>query len=174
MSEYEKSTLDHPGTFVQRPTFLTVLCILTFIVSGYHLITGIIGLFGDQSFDPVQMAEINEQMSEAMDGADASTRAFIENFMNSIAATMRSAVANATAIAWFGILASLLSIGGAYLMFKLRRVGYYVYIAAKVVGILGVLLFLGLNMLTLTATIFLAIVATLFIFLYGTQRKYMI
>lgn len=40
------TTIDSNNTSNQRPTFLTVLCILTFIGSGLGLLAGLLGLFG--------------------------------------------------------------------------------------------------------------------------------
>lgn len=168
-------TVDTPDNLVtaKRPTFLTVLCILTFVVSGYHLIMAIVDLFSSKSFDPTQWQEISNQMAEAMAGTDSASQEMASRMMDALASMMQAGIDNALTLGIIAIVASGLSILGAYWMFNLKKIGYYTYIVSKVVGILIPLFIFGVNILTIMMYGFIALIAILFIVLYGVNRKYM-
>ena len=157
----------------RRPTFLTVLCIITFVVSGYHLVMAIVGFFSNKSFDPAQWQDISNQMAEAMAGTDAASQEMAARMMEAISHMMQAGIENATALGITALLTAAVSILGAYLMFNLKQVGYYTYIAAKVIGVIIPLIIFGVNILTLFMYGFIAIIGVLFIVLYGINRKYM-
>ena len=168
-------TVDTPDNLVtaKRPTFLTVLCILTFVVSGYHLIMAIVDLFSSKSFDPTQWQDISNQMSEAMAGTDSASQEMASRMMDALASMMQAGIDNALTLGIIAIVASGLSILGAYWMFNLKKIGYYTYIVSKVVGILIPLFIFGVNILTIMMFGFIALIAILCIVLYGVNRKYM-
>lgn len=157
----------------KRPTFLTVLCILTFIVSGYNFFESVFGLFISESFDESQWAEISQQMSEAMDDVDPQSREIVEKMMNAASETIVAGMENAMALGLVDMLAAALSIVGAILMFKLNKIGYYTYIAAKIVGVVVPLTILGVNLLTGMIFGFAAFVSIVFIILYGLNVRHM-
>ena len=172
MNEY---AIDKPDDLIaaKRPTFLTVLCILTFVVSGYHVIMAIIGLFTSKSFDPQQWQDISNQMGEAMSSADSSSQEMATQIMDAFSSMMQRGIANAMTLGLVAIAASVLSILGAYWMFKLKKIGYYTYIVAKVIGIIIPLIIFGVNILTIIMYGFIVVIAVLFIVLYGINKKYM-
>ncbi|NEN23951.1 hypothetical protein G3O08_10615 [Cryomorpha ignava] len=172
MNEY---AVDTPDNLVdaKRPTFLTVLCILTFVVSGYHVIMAIIDLFTSKSFDPEQWQDISNQMGEAMSGADSASQEMAAQMMTALSSMMQAGIDNAVALGITALVASALSILGAYWMFKLKKMGYYTYIVAKVIGIIIPIIIFGVNILTIMMYGFIALIAVLFIVLYGINRKYM-
>jgi len=172
MTDQTLDTVDN-SISARRPTFLTVLCIITFVVSGYHLVMAIVGFFSNKSFDPAQWQDISNQMAEAMSGTDAASQEMAARMMEAISHMMQAGIENATFLGIAALLASALSIYGAYLMFNLKQTGYYTYIAAKVIGILIPLFIFGINILTLFMYGFIAVIGALFIVLYGLNRKYM-
>lgn len=173
MNDQTVDTLEN-STAAKRPTFLTVLCIITFVVSGYNLIVALIGLFKSESFDPEQWQGISDQMAEAMSGADAASQEMAASVMTSLESMMQIGVENSISLGITAILASALSILGAYLMFNLKKIGYYTYIVAKVIGVLIPLFIFGVNILTMMMYGFVAVIGILFIILYGINRKYMV
>src|SRR5205085_2392376 len=65
---------------------------------------------------------------------------------------------------------SLLTLVGAILMFNLRRVGWYVYIAGVVIGIIAPVVLVGLTALNATFGVFFSVI---FAGLYWLQLKEM-
>lgn len=172
MTDQTIDTIDN-SISVKRPTFLTVLCIITFVVSGYNLVMAIVGIFSNKSFDPAQWQDISNQMGDAMSGTDASSQEMTARLMDALSHTMQAGIENAVTLGLTAIAASALSILGAYLMLRLKQIGYYTYVLAKVIGVLIPLIIFGVNMVTIMMYGFIALIGVLFIILYGINRKYM-
>jgi len=112
-------------------------------------------------------------MAEAMAGTDSASQEMASRMMDALASMMQAGIDNALTLGIIAIVASGLSILGAYWMFNLKKIGYYTYIVSKVVGILIPLFIFGVNILTIMMYGFIALIAILFIVLYGVNRKYM-
>tara|TARA_B100000809_G_C15115916_1_gene522423 strand:- start:1572 stop:1985 length:414 start_codon:yes stop_codon:yes gene_type:complete len=119
-----------------RPTFLTVLCVLTFIGSGLGVLFGLLLTFG------------------------------LGTMLASIPG-MEAALAGGTAYFATGTVIAAASLYGAIQMWKLQKLGFFIYAGASVVGILSPLLF------GLPFSIAGAIVPGLFIVLYYLNVKHM-
>jgi len=163
--EIERELLDENiGQKPQRPVFLLVLCILTFTGAGLSLISAI--------FSVLTMGHMEEsymQMSDAMGrlGTDIGV-----NFEDSYKWTKISNYAN--------LFGNALCLAGALFMFKLRKIGYYMYIPGQIIPIVGGYLamnsmlgggiFAGFGMI---AVAFSSLFAIAFIIMYGLNFKYM-
>ncbi|MFT7346567.1 MAG: hypothetical protein ACI9CP_001019, partial [Cryomorphaceae bacterium] len=66
-----------------------------------------------------------------------------------------------------------LSAFGAFMMFKLRKTGFWVYVLAKVLGLIAVLAFLGVNVLTIIVVSFAGFIGLIMAILYAVNRKHM-
>lgn len=172
MNDLTIDTIDN-SLSARRPTFLTVLCIITFVVSGYNLVMAIVGLFSEKSFDPAKWQDITNQMAEAMSGTDAASQEMAGRMMDALSHMMQAGIENAVALGLTAVAASAISILGAYLMLKLKQIGYYTYIVAKVIGVLIPLIIFGVNIVTILMYGVIALIGVLFIVLYGMNRKYM-
>ncbi|MBU8892492.1 MAG: hypothetical protein KOO66_06915 [Bacteroidales bacterium] len=114
----------------QRPTFLTVLCILTFIASGLGLLFGLIGLVAAGAIE-----SFSQYLPVGVDGG----------LLKSIITLVLIAA----------------SLYGAIQMWKLKKLGFYIYSAANVI-----LLILGFG-------IFALIITAAFIVMYYLNLKAM-
>ena len=114
----------------QRPTFLTVLCILTFIASGLGLLFGLIGLVAAGAIE-----SFSQYLPVGVDGG-----------------IFKSVITLALIAA---------SLFGAIQMWKLKKLGFYIYSAANVI-----LLILGFG-------IFALIITAAFIVMYYLNLKAM-
>ena len=85
----------------QRPTFLTVLCILTFIGSGLALLLNLLGLLGIGALNSIL----------ATYGGQASDTSGLRSLLM--------------------VLFSAGSIYGAIMMWNLKKLGFYLYVAAQ-------------------------------------------
>lgn len=157
----------------RRPTLLTVLCVLTFVVSAYYLFSGILGLFVADSFDQSQWDQISEEVGEALNDADENSAQLMETVMAAVSQTVTNAIENAFILSFIEILVALLSGLGAYWMWSLRKNGFWIYTAAKVVGVAVPMFFLGFNIVTVAYYGFALFVGIVFIILYATTRKHM-
>jgi hypothetical protein len=157
----------------KRSTFITVLCILTFIGSGWGIIDGIIDyVAADTVGQATQIME--DQMGEAMDQIEdsedmpESTKNFMENMVGGVMESITPD--NIRKSALINILASLLCLFGAYLMWNLNKKGFYIYLAGTLLAVIGMALVFGglLGMAAAGGTGFVGLVMCI---LYGVNLK---
>ena len=150
---------------MKRPTFLTVLCILTFIGSGWGILSELFSLI------TAGMMNQSVQMDQLADSGVSSS--FLSGLLSSSQEVIQASMMYRTQIAVCGLILSVISLIGAVLMFRLKRIGFYFYTAAQVL-MLGITpIFIGFSLITITSLIFSAIFALLFIILYAVNLKYM-
>lgn len=98
----------------KRPQFITVLCILTFIGSGLSFLAAIWGYFSIKA---------SQTLLENMGNAEGDPY----GMMNGMQETMIKAVENAVPNLIIGILSAALCLYGAIQMWKLKRMGFFIY-----------------------------------------------
>lgn len=157
----------------QRPTLLLVLCILTWVVSAYYLFTVPIEYFLSGGVDGAEAQSTINEMMEEMADEDPEIARMMEGFMRSASQTVSKSIENAGWIAAMQLLVALLSALGAYFMFNLRKIGFWVYLLAKVIGILYLFIFIGINMLTAAWASMALFVSLIMIVLYAINLKRM-
>lgn len=138
----------------KRPTFLTVLCILSFIAAGISIIASILGFVGMQA-------------AESMMGS-------MESSMESMAALpgMEEAAALwkfAKVLLFVGIGCTILALIGVLQMWKLKKAGFYLYTAAQVIGLIVPVALVGM----VGMSYFGLVISIAFIVMYGLNLKHM-
>lgn len=171
--ENEAVDFDFELTKPVRPTFLTVLCVLTFIASAYYFFSSVAGFFIAKSFDSGQWESITEQMAEGMSDADESTAKIMEKLMGDVQVTMEKTLENSGWLSLVSLMVALVSAYGAYEMFHLRRRGFSMYVAAKFAGLVLPLVIIGFNIVTGITSSFALLFGLFFIALYAMNRKHM-
>ena len=156
----------------QRSTFLTVLCILTFLASSYGLVTNISSYlnadvsssFVQQSLDDTQ-SKLEEKLEGDEKGADITNKVMSD-------ASRLATPENIKKSALFAILANVLTLSGAILMFMLRKPGFWMYVAGTLISIVAPLMIYGTgNILGLGLTILIGFFGILFVVLYALNLK---
>ena len=136
-----------------RPVFLTVLCILSFIAAGFAILgyVTVLTLMGAASSIASgsiegMSAEANTAMAEAM------------------------AKVPSAGLTWayliVGFLTVIVSLFGVIKMWKLQKVGYFMYVGASVVSMIMGMVYSGFGVMAI-------IFPVLFIALYGMNLKHM-
>ena len=147
----------------KRPTFITVLCILSFVGIAFSLIGGIMNYFtysamassGDM-FGAMKSAA-GEQMGQAMNAmADAMGMDYGKMAMNAIVV---------------GLL-NIPILVGALLMWKQKKMGFYIYAVFELIQCIMPFILVGGLMAGIMGTA-MAIFAVVFIVLYGVNLKHM-
>lgn len=157
----------------QRPVFLKVLCILTFIFSSYTILSQVYVYFQAEETSEVMKdakTEINKDMN------DTKTRSPEESsFLNKILGGMSEMTTpeNLKKQAIGNIIPSALCLLGAILMWRLNRNGFYLYILGTVVGIIVPFYLFGNNFLVALSTGFASFIGILFIIFYAMNLKSM-
>ena len=100
----------------QRPTFLLVLCILTFIGSGWGTLSNLFSVFTAGLTDSSMQMEHYSSMLNGMDqGGDS---AVLSDILSSTMASLQATFVHAKEIAVINLVLSVISLLGAILMFK--------------------------------------------------------
>lgn len=156
----------------KRPIFLMVLCILTFIGSGWNIISNLSSLFTIGLVENEQM--VMQQFSSVSDEVQQSV------YLNSWARFFESSIewAKVTfeyrrSIAIIQLVLGLLSLLGAILMYQLRRIGFYFYVAAQILMLFVLPYFAGFTMIVLLIMGTSAFMTLLFILLYAVNLKHL-
>ncbi len=141
----------------QRPDMLKVLCILSFVMCGLLLIAYSIGTMF-LSLKAETIAEIWEKVVESNPQfAERDPVQFFHEF---------------GMICLYGLLATIFSLVGVIMMWRLDRIGFFIYSVAE----------LATNLFSMSSenesksyggTIFMVLLDLVFIALYFTQLKYM-
>lgn len=154
-----------------RPTFLTVLCVLTFIGSGYSIFNAISSYSSADVAVGLTQDVMDEAMDKIEDEAESEKEAALANkILGSVSEGMTVPNIKNSAIA-SGI-SSILTLIGAILMWSLNKKGFYLYVIGVAVGILAPMLIFG-GILGAASSGVLAFVGVLFSVLYGLNLKHM-
>jgi len=167
-------SFDHPNTYhmtdmtmdaPKRPTLLTVLCILSF-----RLWDGYKNAFTDAPQKALE--EAKAQVQESMDQLGSDNP--MAGMMNDMIATAEKGVENAKTLGYSNLAFSLISLAGVWMMWNLKKTGFWLYLLASIGGLAVMFSVLGGGGLFANITSILAVVITaVFIILYGVNLKHM-
>jgi type III secretory pathway component EscR len=159
-----------------RPTLLTVLCILTFIGSGltmvknaysYSMAAKSAKIFSSsvvKRYDDSKM-----QKDSAMKTGRKNRSIFGEKMIGSLSKIMTEDNIRKSAIG--EIISGLCTLLGALLMWRLRRNGFYLYIAGVVIGLVVPFWLYGNNLMAVGISSFSSFFGLVFIALYALNIK---
>jgi hypothetical protein len=160
----------------KRPTFLTVLCILSFIGCAWGAYSGITGYFEMKAMATSGAAGMQEIMDQAMDESmasgevDAQSAEMAKDLANSLVGSIDYAsMANASLIQ--GILCLIIGIG-VFMMWNLKKTGFYVYTVCQIAYVLVPFIMVG-GLAGGLMGVLGAIFPIVFIILYGLNLKHM-
>ncbi len=155
---------------IEVPTFLKVLCILSLINIVFGFFPAVIGVFSDQTNAQVEFDLQISQMNDLFSSFDE----LPGNFAQEMTDFLNAKKVNLLLENSFLIMIFLLEAYGIWLMFKLKRKGFGLYVASQI-GLIGLNIFIypSSNIFT-TATLFSLIFASvLFVILYAVNIKHM-
>ena len=144
---------------------MTVLCILTFIGSGWGLLVSTMNFLGNDA--TVEQIEQYSDMMEQLDNGGGSS------FISRMFESSREMMPYMKKISGTNLVFYILSLAGAFLMFRLKKTGFYLYSGAQIVMLFVAPLFAGFTAMTLVSLGGGAVLALVFIILYGLNLKYM-
>jgi len=152
---------------------LTILCVLTFVGSTW-------GLFSAWSNynNATVVAEMTEQMigqarDKVMENAKTEEeRKLSEKMMSGANEFLDTVKVKQHAI--FNMMSNALTLAGAFLMFRLRRGGFRLYLLGIVIFVAAPLVIYGpSNLISLVSTLVFGLVGLVFVVLYRMNLKHM-
>jgi hypothetical protein len=155
----------------KRPTFLTVLCILSFIGSGgFGLLNSLYTYVTFESSYPTKIEQATEGL-EQMEEAGMESGFFYSLTENGII-QLNALSENLEMITGVNCLFAILSLLGIFMMFKLKKNGFYLYLMANLFWLLVPLALIDFDAM-LSLTIIGAIITTIFAIMYAVNLKHM-
>ncbi len=151
-----------------RPTFLTVLCVLTLIWNAIKFYQAIPNIF-----TPEKIMASKEQANDMM--MDMFEKYNIPEAETDKIGELQANIYNEQKLVTSGIatlLSSILLIVGAVLMWGLRKKGFWAYLAGNVVGILAPIIIFG-GQIGWTFGILSFVASAIFVGLYSANLKHL-
>jgi hypothetical protein len=151
-----------------RSTFLTVICILTFIGSGW----GVIGSISSYATADMSAAVTRETVSNTESQTnELNTLSIFKQMFGSLAGEMT--LENIKESALLKLISTLLTLLGGIMMFKLKKFGFYLYIVGTIIYS-GTPIIIVTSFFAIAGAVFAALIGIAFIVMYGSNLKYMI
>lgn len=157
----------------KRSQFFTTLCILSFIMCGLGLLSGVWNIY--QSSPESMMTNIENLRQVNPEMADSMENNWIEMQSNPFYAIMP----------YLSMMYTLLSLLGVFMMWNLKKTGFYIYAIAEILPYTS-FIFLGKNSLNMVATVegdssmiamasmvIMVIIDVVFVALYGKNLNSM-
>jgi hypothetical protein len=167
-----ENQLDYNQQPAERPTFLKVLCILSFISIGLSFIFSLGSVFGGPQSEEemvaqkVELLEANEELRDnGMDG--------FADMMEQMTRMNESINANFYMASVVSILALLIGFYGVFSMWQGKKLGFHLYIVYSLISVGQLYLFVSPADIPSIAIIFNLIVAGVFILLYSRNLHWM-
>jgi hypothetical protein len=158
----------------KRSTFLTVLCILTFLGSGWGVIGNAI-TYSTAATQAKAMSIVKDQASQDIEKSSTTSNEgekIAQDMVNSMTNAFSEENLKKSGLA--GILASVLCLAGAFLMWTLKKNGFYLYVVGTLVGIVApFVIFGGANLMSIISSVGAGFIGLIFVILYGVNLKHM-
>ena len=150
-----------------RNSFLTVICILSFIGSGWGTIKAVRSYFTADYVAKMgsgMIQNIKDEVNQKDNVPD-----FVQQIMGSVAADMTPDFLRKLAI--FSFIANLFTLSGAILMWNLNKTGFYLYVAGIVISVIAPIT-MGKLVGAMGGTV-LGAIGVVFIVMYAVNLKNM-
>jgi hypothetical protein len=150
----------------ELPGMLNVLTILTFIGCGLGYLGSLYSFFVNNDPDK-QIEKLNEAREKVGDSG------FGARMIESSIDIARKTYDNRYLLLISGLIFTTLCLIGAMQMRKLKKTGYYYYLIGELGPIVLMAGLFGASFFSAFALLFSALIAIVFVILYGTQLKYL-
>ena len=147
------------------PGTLNVLTILTFIGSA-------IGLIFSLATPWLMKFSLNMMNKASEAGTDLTPKQTVD--MEASRKVIELTQSNMVPLISIGIMGIILCFTGAFMMRKLKKDGFWIYVSGQVLPIVGSLALLGMAQFTGATSYIMFLIPIVFIILYSMQRKYLV
>ena len=159
-------TMDAP----KRPTLLTVICILSFIMGAIGLWSGYMTAFTDKPQRDLEKMHVqNQEMIDQMGDANP----MLTQTMESGIAMQENVVAHAKPMGYGGLVFSVISVIGVWLMWNLKKNGFWLYLLAAIGGLVIDFMYMTGGLMANIGIGGGILITAVFVILYGVNLKHM-
>ncbi|MBI4930332.1 MAG: hypothetical protein HY841_06185 [Bacteroidetes bacterium] len=162
--------MEQTTTGPKRPTFLTVLCILTYVGVGLGIVMSVVAWWGMHAAQA--MMDATSSMAEGMTEAAGTDMSSIPG-MGDAMAEANAAIKWANVTLIVSIVGALLCLVGALQMWKLKKMGFFIYVVGELAPVIATAVLLGGSAFGGMSLVMGAVFPVLFVILYGLNLKHM-
>lgn len=155
-----------------RPTFLTVLCVLSFIFIGFFLIIGLLGL-AQGPISPEKMIDLKVEFTTS---ADEMRSLDMESFavgMEKLSRMSESRNSNFYAYSIVSLVVLGIGLFGVFKMWKGFKIGFHLYIAYSLLTIVQDYFFVSPADIPTFFVIWNLLISALFVLMYSRNLKWL-
>jgi hypothetical protein len=169
------NTYEYETEPASRPSFLTWLCILTFIGSGWAIISSIYTYVSAEKYANI----LTQEKPLKKDSTFVDSRASVHNERKVLSERVKVSFSkildkdNLRKLAIGNLIAALFTLAGAIFMWRLNRTGFYIYITGVIISLMIPFYLFGNDLIAVGATSFNNFFGLVFIALYALNLKAM-
>jgi len=164
--------LDNINERVKRPVFLTVLCILTFVSTGFGVLSGVSGLLGGAPSEE-EIVNSNIQINQTIEQFQKLKMDGFIHLLKQIQAMTEEIYANFYVYNLLNFLIICLGLAGAIYMFKGKKIGFYMYVGYSFAGIILLYIMISSVNIPLILTVLQLVLSAIFVFMYSRNLWWM-
>ena len=164
--------IDNVGEDEKRPSFLTAICVLSFITIGSNLIFGFIGLFsGPQSDEELLQAKVDlAKTSSELKTAGLESWVDVLDQLDRMTLEINDSFYLASIL---GLIVALIGLFGVLKMWQGMKMGFHLYIIYSLISVVSVYLYVSPANIPSFVIIFNLLISGLFIFMYSRNLHWM-
>lgn len=156
----------------ERPNFLKVLCILSFIALGFGVLSAIGSVLGGPQSDE-EMVDAQVQIAESISLMREQGNETFAHFFEQLQNMMVDTNDHHQLATWLNILVVALGLFAVIRMWKGFRLGFHLYIIYSILSSVVMYFYVAPEHISIVFPIFSAIFSGLFIFLYSRNLHWM-
>ncbi len=164
--------LDNSLEKEKRPVFLTVLCILTFVSTGFGALSGISGLFGGAPSEE-EVVNSNIQVNQSIEQFQKLKWDGMVHILKQLQAMTEEVYANFYVYNLLSFLIVALGLAGAIFMFQGKKIGFYMYIAYSLAGTILTYIMISTANIPTILTVFQLLISGIFVLMYSRNLWWM-
>ena len=168
----EYNQLENNQEEEKRPTFLLVLCILTFVNTGFTILGGISSIIsGPPSKEEIKAA--NVELAKSIEQLEKVSLDYWVDVIKRIQLMTEAMYANFVAYNAVSILVAIAGVAAAFLMLKGKKLGFHVYICYSFLYVLQGYLFVSAAVIPSFIIIINLLIAGVFVLLYSRNLNWL-
>lgn len=168
----ENEQLENNEQDVKRPTFLLVLCILTFVNTGITVLMGLMSMIkGKPSPEEIMAGKVD--LANSIDQLEKLKVDYWVDVLKRLDAMTDAMYANFVAYNGVAVIVALIGAFAAFLMFQAKKVGFHAYIVYSFLYIIQGYLFISPEIMPAFVIIFNFIIAGIFVLLYSRNLSWL-
>ncbi|HTC01618.1 MAG TPA: hypothetical protein VK705_13140 [Ferruginibacter sp.] len=156
----------------KRPTFIAVICILSFVLNGFSFVNNM-SVFNEPSKEAtILLTEMQQQQASITKAnADEATKEQLTQMLSKFTATITTAMVKKMSL--FSVIAAIICLIGTSLMWRMKKAGFHFFIVGTLISILAPFILFGGNGLSLLIAAIMSIIWLILLSLFAVNLKFM-